>query len=237
MVTGISSALGTRIGERLIHDAGMTVIGVSRRAPETADPLLAAHFHSVDLTDSEKTLEMVKLVRERHGPISLLVHAAGLNRNSLLLRCSEDSLEDVLTTNLTAPLMLTKHVLRDGGLMKAKDLGSPASVIFIGSTVGLHGNHGQIAYAASKGALDAVCKSLSKEYSAKTGVRFNVVAPGLVEGPGMGALLKAEDQKHWAESSCIRRLVTTDEVADGVLCLSSSTAINAHTLVVDGGRQ
>jgi 3-oxoacyl-[acyl-carrier protein] reductase len=242
VVTGVSSALGTRISEHLAKDAGMTVIGVSRRPPalpvaSDIPPTTASHFYSVDLTDDAKTLEMVRFVKDTYGPISLLVHASGVNRNNLLLRSGRDTIEDVLNTNLTSPLLLTKHALRDGGLMKAHESTGCASVIFVGSTVGVYGNPGQIGYAASKGALDSICKSLAKEYSAKTGVRFNVVAPGLIDGPGMGASLRSEDQKHWADASCIRRLVTTDEVADGVLFLASNTSINAHTLVLDGGRQ
>ncbi|CUG85908.1 3-oxoacyl-(acyl-carrier protein) reductase, putative [Bodo saltans] len=227
-----------------MRDVGMTVVGVSRRQPAVPSPIDAPpplgesagafHFYPVDLTDDTKTMDMVKRVSETHGPISLLIHAAGLNRNSLLLRSGRDTIEEVLNTNLTSPLLLTKHALRDGGLMKAKD---PACVIFVGSTVGVYGNPGQVGYAASKGALDSICKSLAKEYSAKTGVRFNVIAPGLIEGPGMGASLRPEDQKQWADASCIRRLVTTDEVADGVLFLASNSGINGHTLVVDGGRQ
>lgn len=215
----------------------MTVVGFSRRAPVSSlEPSIASNFVSVDLCDDVKSMEMVKAVKERHGPIALLVHAAAVNRNNILLRCDAAlDIASVLNTNVTAPLLLTKHVLRHGGLMRLKEHGG-GSVIFIGSTVGIYGNAGQIGYAASKGALDAVCKSLGKEYTATTHVRFNVLAPGLIEGPGMGESITDDARKVWLETSCMKRLVRLDDVADGVLCLASSGMINGHTLVVDGGR-
>jgi 3-oxoacyl-[acyl-carrier protein] reductase len=216
-----------------MQEAGMTVIGVSRRAPASA--ALLENFRALDLLDDTKTLHMVKDVKDRHGSIALVVHAAALNKNNLLLRCNPTTdIIDVLNTNLTAPLQLTRHVLRYGGLMKLKEHGG-GSVIFVGSTVGIYGNPGQIGYAASKGALGAVCKSLAKEYSAASHVRFNVVAPGLINGPGMAEALGPEAQKAWADASCMKRLVDVDDVVDGVLALAACKMINGHTLVVDGG--
>lgn len=106
-------------------------------------------------------------------------------------------------------------------------------MIALGSVVGEDGNAGQVAYAASKGALTASWKSLAKEFGGR-GIRFNVVSPGLVEST-MADTISEEKKKAWAEQNALGRLVQAEEVADAILSCCECTGITGQVIRVDCG--
>lgn len=226
LVTGCSSAIGRRISERLESDAGMKVVGVSRRAPVFPLPHIAA-----DITTEADCVRVSKTVKEEFGTPALVVHCAGAGYSGLLLKTSEEHMNLVVRTNVVGPLSLTKHLLRSGGMLSAK----AGAFVFMGSVVGSYGNAGQVAYASSKAALSGAVMSLAKEYGSSS-LRFNVLAPGLVEGPGMGESVTPEVREKWKSQCCLHRLLTPDDIADTVFLLAVCEMMNGQTINLDGGR-
>jgi 3-oxoacyl-[acyl-carrier protein] reductase len=248
LVTGASSSIGAAIANKFAAETTTIVFATSRRQP--TDVVSSVTWVRGDiLTDSEQIVSSVadclKLrsasaaATERGSSlqrcstsIDILVNAAGVGQNKLLVRSTGIDMSDVLRTNVEGSLLMTKAALVQGGMMKARS----GSVLFMGSVVGHHGNAGQIAYAASKAALIGASLSLVKEYG-RYGVRFNVLSPGLVESSGMGAAVSQEAREAWVERCALRRLATVDEVAHACVSLASCSYLNGQSIVLDGGRQ
>ena len=168
-------------------------------------------------------------VEQKLGPVEIVVANAGITKDTLLLRMSEDDFDSVVSTNLGGSFRVVKRASK--GMLKARF----GRVILISSVVGLYGSAGQINYAASKSALVGFARSLTRELGAR-GITANVVAPGFIE-TDMTAELPEETQKQYRASIPAGRFASAEEVAGVVTWLASDDAayISGAVIPVDGG--
>lgn len=241
VVTGASGALGRAVAERLVrgHGASVALISHSRPVPlenfvpQASTPPPVAF--QCDVTNAALCQELFRKISRKLGPTALVVHCSGVTLSKVFLRCSEIDYDSVMNVNLRGALNVSQAALRYGGLMsKEVEASGGGSVVLLGSVVGTRGNEGQVLYSASKAALSGAVMSLAKEYGSKK-VRFNVVAPGLIEGTEMCTKLSDAQRDGFVRMSALQRCAKVEEVADAVLAVGLSTFINGTTVEVTGG--
>jgi len=166
---------------------------------------------------------------EESGGFAVLVNNAGITRDGLSFRMKLEDWNDVLRVNLTGTFLVTQIV--SGDMIRKRS----GSIINLSSIVGIHGQGGQVNYAASKAGLIGYTKSLAKEVAGR-GVRVNAIAPGYIETE-MTGVIPEEAKKAWLESIPMKRPGSVTEVANAALFLASdlSLYITAQVLGVDGG--
>ena len=231
-VTGSTRGIGRAIAERL-HVAGarVAVVGREVRAAEAVAKALgegAAGF-ACDVIDPAQVDSAVAAAERTLGPISILVNNAGLTRDNLLVRLSEEDWDTVLDANLKGAFHATRAVVK--GMMKRR----AGRVINITSVVGLMGNKGQANYAASKAGLIGFTKAVAREYAGRN-VLVNCIAPGFIE-TDLTSALPPESRDALLGRVALGRLGSPGDVADAVLFLASDLAgyITGQVIVVDGG--
>lgn len=229
VVTGASCALGREITNRLAVQHGMKVACVSRKAFATALPGGCTAFQA-DISRSDDCDALLRSIKADLGPVSLLINCAGVTLNKMHMRCTDADYDTIMNTNLRGALQVTRAALRHGGLLQTQD----GAVLHIGSVAGVVGNEGQVLYSASKAALSGASKSWAREYGARN-LRFNVVAPGLMEGEGMITTLSEAQRQRWRDACPLKRLATVSEVADIALAVALCPYVNGQTIAVDGG--
>ena len=236
LVTG-----GTRgIGRALVNafaDAGANVAFTFRSSTDAAASLVdrlegqgtEALSLQGDVADPDTAEEHVDAVLDRFGALDVLVNNAGITRDGLLLRMTEDNWDDVIDTNLKGVFNFCKAAYMP--MMRQQS----GSIINISSVVGTTGNAGQTNYAASKAGIVGFSKSLAKELGSRN-ITVNVVAPGYVRTE-MTDELDAETREAILDAVTLDRLAKPDEIADAVLFLASPAAayITGHVLHVNGG--
>ena len=232
LVTGASGGIGAEIA-RVLHGAGATVALSGTRV----DPLQAladelgerAHVLPCNLSDAEAVQALPKAAADAMGSVDVLVNNAGITRDNLFMRMSDEEWASVLEVNLTSTMRLCRGVLR--GMMKARW----GRIVNISSVVGATGNPGQGNYAASKAGMIGMSKSLAYEVASR-GITVNAVAPGFIETAMTDKL--TEDQKDKILSQIpAGRMGSPAEIAAAVLYLSSPEAayVTGTTLHVNGG--
>jgi len=232
LITGASGGIGGAIA-RALHGAGATVaLSGTRVVPLEAlagELGCRAHVLPCNLADAEAVKALPKQAAEAMGSVDVLVNNAGITRDNLFLRMSDEEWAAVLAVNLTATMQLCRGVLR--GMMKARW----GRIINISSVVGSTGNPGQANYAASKAGVVAMSKSLAHEVASR-GITVNCVAPGVIATPMTEKLTEAQSAKILAQVPA-RRMGTADEVGAAVLYLASPEAgyVTGATLHVNGG--
>jgi NAD(P)-dependent dehydrogenase (short-subunit alcohol dehydrogenase family) len=225
LVSGGSKGIGLGCA-RAFAAAGHRVAVTSSSTPVDETGLLTV---KCDVTDLDQVEAAVSQVEEQLGPVEVLVANAGITRDGLLVRMSEDDFETVLATNLTATWRLAKRVLPK--MMKAR-----WGRIIVVSSVGAYiGAPGQANYASSKAGLIGLARSIAREYGPR-GITANVVAPGPI---ATDMLDQMPDDKRAALSAQvpIGRVGTVEEVAAAVTFLASDPAayITGAVVPVDGG--
>ena len=172
---------------------------------------------------------LVKEVVEAFGTVDILINNAGITRDTLLMRMSEEQWDDIMQVNLKSCFNLTKAVLRT--MLKAR----AGSIINMSSVVGIQGNAGQANYAASKAGILGFTKSVALELGSRN-IRCNAIAPGFIETEMTDALDEATVQG-WRDAIPLKRGGKPEDVADACVFLASdmSTYITGQTLSVDGG--
>ncbi|MDX1439010.1 MAG: 3-oxoacyl-[acyl-carrier-protein] reductase [Rubricoccaceae bacterium] len=236
LVTGGTRGIGRTIVEALAA-SGVKVAFTYRSSSETAEALkneletkgcecIAIQGDAADAAHAE---EAVKAVTDAWGSIEVLVNNAGITRDTLMIRMSEEDWDAVLDTNLKSIFNFCKAAYRPMVKQRA------GSIINISSVVGVMGNAGQANYAASKAGMIGFTKSLARELGGR-GIRANVIAPGYISTDMTDEL--SEDLKDTMLANIpLKRLGETEEVASAVVFLASDAAayITGHTLHVDGG--
>ncbi|WP_439901660.1 3-oxoacyl-ACP reductase FabG [Microbacterium azadirachtae] len=224
LVTGGNRGIGRAIAERFVRDGYR--VAVTARSGEGPEGTLTVR---ADVTDAAAVDAAFTEVEQKLGPVEIVVANAGITKDTLLLRMSEEDFDSVVSTNLGGSFRVVKRASK--GMLKARF----GRVILISSVVGLYGSAGQINYAASKSALVGFARSLTRELGAR-GITANVVAPGFIE-TDMTAELPEETQKQYRASIPAGRFASAEEVAGVVTWLASDDAayISGAVIPVDGG--
>lgn len=224
LVTGGNRGIGLAIA-RAFAEIGDAVT-VTHRGAEPPDGLAAVRC---DVTDQESVTAAFAEVEERQGSVEVLVANAGVTRDTLLLRMSEDDFAGVVDTNLTGTFRVVKQAAR--GMLRARR----GRIVLIGSVVGLVGSPGQVNYAASKAGLVGLARSVARELGSR-GITANVVAPGFVESD-MTAELTPERRAEILAGIPLGRYAHPDEVARVVRWVASDEAayVTGAVIPVDGG--
>ena len=233
LVTGASRGIGAAIADTLAA-RGATVIGTatSESGAQAIGERLAAHGGQgrvLDVAEAGQVEALVEAIGKEIGPLSILVNNAGITRDGLLMRMSDEDWQAILDTNLTSVYRSSKAAMR--GMMKARK----GRIINIASVLGVPGNAGQTNYAAAKAAIIAFSKSLAKEIGSR-GVTVNVVAPGFIE-TDMTAALPEEVKKGLVGQIALARLGQAADIASAVAFLAGPGAgyITGETIHVNGG--
>jgi 3-oxoacyl-[acyl-carrier protein] reductase len=227
LVTGASKGIGRAIATELA-DAGATVVVGYRSGREEAEAL-AAEIGGVAIQADVSSADDARRLVEEAGDIDVLVNNAGLTRDGLLARMSDDDWRTVIDTNLSSVFYTCRAVTRP--MMKKRS----GSIVNVSSIVGVHGNWGQTNYAASKAGIIGFTKSLARELGSR-GIRANVVAPGYVKTQ-LTEVLPEEATKAMIANTPLGRVAEPQEVAGAVRFLASDEAafITGEVLLVDGG--
>ncbi|MEN2741086.1 3-oxoacyl-ACP reductase FabG [Microbacterium sp. X-17] len=224
LVTGGNRGIGRAIAERFVADGYR--VAVTARSGEGPEGALTVR---ADVTDAASLDTAFAEVEATLGPVAIVVANAGITKDTLLLRMSDDDFDSVVTTNLGGSFRVVKRAAK--GMLKARW----GRVILISSVVGLLGSAGQINYASSKSALVGFARSLTRELGSR-GITANVVAPGFIE-TDMTAELPEDLQADYKKSIPAGRFATPDEVAGVVAWIASDAAsyISGAVIPVDGG--
>lgn len=224
LVTGGNRGIGLAIAKHF-KDLGDHVVITNRsgKAPAGLDVV------SMDVTSTESVEKGFDEIESKFGPVEVLVANAGITRDGLVLRMSDDDFESVINANLIGAFRTARRASK--GMLKIKR----GSMIFIGSVIGSMGQAGQVNYAASKAGIVGMAKSLAKELGSR-GITSNVIAPGFVE-TDMTAELNDERRDDIAKAVPLRRFASGDEVARvaGFLASEGARYITGAVLPVDGG--
>jgi 3-oxoacyl-[acyl-carrier protein] reductase len=227
LVTGASRGIGKAIAEELAR-AGASVVLSYRTGSGEAAALateIGARAVQADVSDAESARALV----EEAGDLDVLVNNAGVTRDGLLVRMSDEDWQTVIDTNLASCFYTCRAAVR--GMMKKRS----GSIVNISSIVGLHGNWGQTNYAASKAGIIGFTKALARELGSRN-VRANVVVPGYVKSR-LTEVLPEDATSAMLENTPLGRLGDPEDVAGAVRFLSSEDAafVTGAVLLVDGG--
>ena len=232
LITGASGGIGGAIA-RALHGAGATV-ALSGTRVEALEGLASelgenAHITPANLSDAESLAALIGTAEEAMGAVDILINNAGLTRDMLSMRLSDEDWQSVLYVNLTAAFRLSRGVIR--GMMKRRW----GRIINITSVVGVTGNPGQANYAASKAGLIGMSKSMAQEVASR-GITVNCLAPGMIV-TAMTDVLSDDQKKRILEIVPAGRLGESEEIAAGTLYLASEEAayVTGQTLHINGG--
>ena len=235
-VTGASRGIGKEVALKFA-DKGYNVVinyvssktNVEELKEEFEKKGVKALIMQADVTNKEAIEELVKKAIEEFGQIDVLVNNAGITKDNLLMRMSEEEFDKVIEINLKGTYIVTKAVTKY--MMKKRK----GSIINLSSVVGVAGNAGQCNYAASKAGIIGFTKSVAKELASRN-IRANAVAPGFIE-TDMTAILSDEVKENIHNQIPLKRMGTAKEVANLIYFLGSdeSAYITGQVINVDGG--
>ena len=240
LVTGASRGMGKAIALKLASlgsKVAVNYVAIEASNEVDADNLVESIIRlgreamsvEADIRDSEAVQAMIEQVTDKWSKIDILVNNAGINRDTLLLRMSDDAWDDVMNTNLRGAYLCTKFALRS---MMRQQWGR---IINISSVTGIVGNTGQSNYAASKGGLIAFTKSVAREMGSRN-ITVNAVAPGFII-TGMTDKLPSERKEAVLAMIPLQRFGQPEDVAELVAFLASERAgyITGQAITIDGG--
>ena len=236
LITGASRGIGRSIAVECVkQDAkvAFTYLSSAEQAKALEDELTAnggiAKGFKSDASDFDQAQQLVEEVVKEFETVDVLINNAGITRDTLLMRMTEEQWDEVISTNLKSAFNLTKAVIRP--MLKAR----AGSIINMSSVVGVSGNAGQANYAASKAGLIGFTKSIAQELGSRN-IRCNAIAPGFIETEMTGSLDEKVVQE-WRNSIPLKRGGTPEDVSNLTVFLASdmSAYITGQTLNVCGG--
>ncbi|KAG2215462.1 hypothetical protein INT45_001822 [Circinella minor] len=237
LITGATRGIGFAIANTLAkHGVNTLLVGQDSQRVQNAEHIFREKYKEtyhqgvqLDIGNKEAINETLKkLVKE--NKIDILVNAAGISRDGLLLKMKENDLNETMAINLFGTMRVSQIVSRS---MLQKRQGG--CIINISSVVGIYGNIGQTVYSASKAGIIGFTKSLAKELGPAQ-IRVNAIAPGYIETDMTSDLLKSQESKNkLIESIPLKRLGSVDDVAEAALFLARSQYMHGAVLNVDGG--
>lgn len=236
IITGASRGIGRAIAERFIEEGAtvaFTYLSSDEKARQLEQELTAkggvAKGFKSDASKFDSAQELVDAVVAEFGTVDVLVNNAGITRDTLLMRMSEQQWDEVIETNLKSAFNLTKAVIKP--MLKAKS----GSIINMSSVVGVSGNAGQANYAASKAGMIGFSKSVAQELGSRN-IRCNSIAPGFIETE-MTEVLDQKVVEEWRNSIPLKRGGSPVDVANATIFLASDMAayVTGQTLHVCGG--
>jgi len=224
LVTGGNRGIGLEIAKTFL--AAGDSVAITQRSGEAPAGIFSV---KADVTEPDSLDAAFAAVQEQQGPVEVLVANAGMTRDTLLLRMSDDDFTEVLDTNLAGSFRVAKRAAK--GMLRLKR----GRLIFISSVVGLSGSAGQTNYSASKSGLVGFARSAARELGSR-GITANVVAPGFVD-TDMTAALSDERKEQILSQVPLGRYASPQEVAGVVAFLASDAAayITGAVIPVDGG--
>lgn len=233
LITGATGGIGSAIA-RTLHAQG-AIVALTDMNLDSLKAFQAelggdrVFVYEANISDGEAAKKLVADAEKDMGKIDILVNNAGINRDTLAMRMSDEQWDSVLAVNLTAGFKLARAAMV--GMMKRRW----GRIISMASIVGVIGNAGQANYAASKGGLIAMSKSIANELAGR-GVTANCIAPGFIETP-MTAGLPEEVKKAMLDRVPMRRMGLPQDIANVVAFLASdeSSYITGQTINVNGG--
>ena len=236
LITGAARGIGKAIALKYASegaDVAFTDLIIDENAQKTVDEI-AAFGHKVkayasNAANFEETHQVVEQIKADFGAIDSLVNNAGITKDGLMLKMTEQQWDAVLAVNLKSAFNFIHACVPI--MMRQKG----GSIINMSSVVGVHGNAAQANYAASKAGLIALAKSIGQEMGRK-GIRANAIAPGFIE-TAMTQALPEEVRKEWMEKIPLRRGGTPEDIADVATFLASdmSSYVSGQVIQVDGG--
>jgi 3-oxoacyl-[acyl-carrier protein] reductase len=235
LVTGASRGIGAAIAKRLAKD-DLHVVAIARNADklkQVCDEIIAregsAEACTCDVGDPKAWVAVIEQIAERHGHIDVLVNNAGITKDGLLLRMSDEDFDLVVDTNLKSAFIAIRTAARS--MMRSKS----GRIINISSVSGIAGNAGQANYAASKAGLIGLSKTVAREFAGKA-ITCNVIAPGFIT-TDMTDVLNEKIKETVKLAIPLKRFGEADEVAAAVAFLAGPEAgyITGQVLCIDGG--
>lgn len=232
LVTGATRGIGAAIASRLAQE-GFFVIGTATQADGATRITQALGQQGIgmvlDVRDSDAIDQTLSQIEQQFGAVAILVNNAGITRDNLLLRMSQDDWSDILAVHLSAVFQLSKRVLRN--MTKARF----GRIINISSVVAQMGNAGQANYAAAKAGIEGFSRSLAREMGSRN-ITVNCVAPGFI-ATDMTDKLTPQAQEKLLSQIAVNRLGTPEDIAHAVAFLASENSgyITGMVLPVNGG--
>jgi 3-oxoacyl-[acyl-carrier protein] reductase len=236
VVTGGTRGIGLAIAHRLAADGFDLMIsyrGDEEKANEAAKSLAdsgrTVDIFASDVSNADQAGALIERTMETFGHIDALINNAGITRDSLMMRMSEDDWDSVIHTNLKGAFLTSKAAMRP--MLRQRS----GRIVNITSVVGLVGNPGQANYASAKAGLIGLTKSMAKEVGSR-GITVNAVAPGFIE-TRLTDVLPEDLKEMLLKQTPLGRFGSPDDVAGAVSFLVSESAafITGHVLTVDGG--
>jgi 3-oxoacyl-[acyl-carrier protein] reductase len=235
VVTGGCRGIGKAIVERFLSEDAI-VYAVDYSIPKDDEVFIAdanlaknVHIKQLDVTNGTQVQNVMDEIIKEAGRVDFLINNAGITRDTLLMRMSEDDWDRVLTTNLKGTFLCTKAVVRQ---MMSQRFGR---IVNMGSVVGIMGNAGQANYSASKAGLIGFTKSIAKEFGSRN-ILCNYVAPGYIETP-MTEVLTDDQKAEYLKGIPLKRGGTPIDIANVVafFCSDDASYLTGQVLHIDGG--
>jgi 3-oxoacyl-[acyl-carrier protein] reductase len=224
LVTGGNRGIGLAIARAMAADGD--AVTVTYRSGEPPEGLAGVRC---DVTDTASVDAAFAEVEQAQGPVEVLVANAGVTRDQLLMRMSDEDWDTVVETNLKGAFRVVRRASK--GMIRLKK----GRIVLIGSVVGLYGSPGQVNYAATKAGLVGIARSVTRELGTR-GITANVVAPGFVE-TDMTAVLPEDRKAVYVAQIPAGRFGSVDDIANAVRFVASDAAgyVSGAVIPVDGG--
>jgi 3-oxoacyl-[acyl-carrier protein] reductase len=229
IITGGSRGIGKSIAEKFAEDKAKVIVTYKNSIDAAYFDSKGIKYAQCDAANIKEVQAFVDSVIKEHGRVDVLVNNAGLTKDGLLMRMSEDDWDIVMNTNAKGVFNFTKAVTRQ--MISQKQ----GKIVNISSVVGITGNAGQANYASSKAAVIGFTKSIAKELASRN-INVNCIAPGYID-TDMTSKLSDTVKQGILESVPLKRIGSGDDIANAVMFLSSSQAeyITGQVICVDGG--